>query len=137
MDNNNHIINHKAIYSYSRAQAIEDGVLVNVTDMAKAVGIKWHVAVTSSVWSDFIEWTDNDRRRQGLQDTESRLWEIIFVLHWAMKNSNKTDDVIFYELHILPRDGFSYAAKRTKLKAVVSAGDHFEPVITIMLPEED
>ncbi len=130
--NNNNIIS-----AYSRAQAIEDGILVDVTDIARAIGIKWQVAVTSSVWSDFIEWTDDDRRRQGLQDTESRLWEIVFVLHWAIKNSNKTDEVIFYELHILPRDGFSYAARRTGLKAVVSAGDNFEPVITIMLPNED
>lgn len=40
MDNNNHITNHKAIYFYNRPQAIEDGILVDVTDMAKAVGIK-------------------------------------------------------------------------------------------------
>jgi hypothetical protein len=135
MDNHNN--NNKIAYSCSRAQAIKSGILVDVTDMAKAIGIKWHVAVTSSVWSDFIEWTDYDRRRQGLQDTESRLWEIIFVLHWAMKNADKHSDIIFYELHILPRDGFSYAARRTRLKAVVSVGDHFEPIITIMLPSEN
>jgi hypothetical protein len=134
---NNHNNNNRLTYSYNRAQAIKDGILVDVTDMAKAVGVKWHVAVTSSVWSDFIEWTDYDRRRQGLQDTEGRLWHVVFVLHWALKNSNKTNDVIFYELHILPRDGFSYVARRTRLKAVVSYGDYMEPVITIMLPDKD
>jgi hypothetical protein len=46
-------------------------------------------------------------------------------------------DVIFFELDILPRDGASYRVKLTRLKAVISAGDHFEPVITIMLPDED
>ena len=54
-----------------------------------------------------------------------------------MKKSDKHADVIFYELDILPRDGISYAVKRTKLKAVISDGDHFEPIITIMLLEED
>jgi hypothetical protein len=128
---------NKLVYSYSRTQAIEDGVLVDVTDMAKAIGIKWHVAVTSSVWSDFIEWIDYDRRRQGLDDTESRLWHVVFKLRLAIKKANKHTDVIFYELDILPRDGFSYRVKRTRLKAVVSAGDYFEPVITIMLPSEN
>ncbi len=133
----NNYTNNKLVYSYSRAQAIKDGILVDVSDMAKAIGIKWHVAVTYSVWSDFIEWTDYDRRRQGLQDTESRLWHVIFSLNWALKNSNKTDDIIFYELHILPRDGFSYAARRTRLKAVANSRNQMEPVITIMLPNED
>jgi hypothetical protein len=41
--------------------------------MAKAVGIKRHVTVTSAVWSDFIEWTYNDRRRQGLQDNKDNM----------------------------------------------------------------
>jgi hypothetical protein len=133
MDN---LFNCNVISAYSRAQAIEDGILVDVTNMAKAVGIKWHVAVTSSVWSDFIEWTDDDRRRQGLQDTEGRLWHIVFTLHLAMKKADKHADVIFFELDILPRDGVSYRVKRIKLKAVVSAGDHFEAIITIILPEE-
>ena len=134
MDN---LFNNNIISAYSRAQAIEDGVLVDVSDMAKAIGIKWHVAVTSSVWFDFIEWTEDDRKKQGLDDTECRLWHVVFTLHLAIKKTDKHTDVIFYELDILPRDGFSYRVKRTKLKAVVSAGDYFEPVITIMLPNED
>ena len=89
------------------------------------------------MWSDFIEWTDYDRRRQGLDDIEGRLWHIVFMLHLAIEKAEKHTDVIFFELNILPRDGVSYRVKRTKLKAVVSAGDHFEPVITIMLPNED
>jgi hypothetical protein len=82
---NNYNNSNKLVYSYSRAQAIEDGILVDVTDMAKAIGIKWHVAVTSSVWSNFIEWTDDNGRRQGLDYTESRLWHIVFTLHLAIK----------------------------------------------------
>jgi hypothetical protein len=32
------------IYSYTRAQAIEDGVLVDVSEMAREGGIRFHVA---------------------------------------------------------------------------------------------
>ena len=34
------------ISCYSRAQAIEDGVLVDVTNMAREAGFKWPVALT-------------------------------------------------------------------------------------------
>ena len=37
------------IYSYTRAQAIEDGELVDVSDMAKQSGFKISVAVTRAV----------------------------------------------------------------------------------------
>ena len=133
----NHSKNNKLNCSYSRSQAIKDGVLFDITDMAKSVGITWHVAVTSAVWSNYIVWTDDDRRRQGIQDTADRLWHIVFTLHWTMKKSDKHADVIFYELDILPKDGVSYAVKRTKLKAVIGAGDHCESVITLMLPKDD
>ncbi len=136
---NDHSKNNKPNYhyNYNRSQAIEDGVLVDVTDTAKAIGIKWHVAVTSAVWRDYIVWTDNDIRRQGPQETADRLWHIIFILHRTMRKADRHEDVIFFELDILPRDGASYRVKLTRLKAVISAGDHFEPVITIMLPDED
>jgi hypothetical protein len=92
---------------------------------------------SSTVWRDYIVWTDHDRERQGLQETTDRLWNIVFTLHLAIKNADKHADVIFFELEVLPRDGASYRVKLTKLKAVISAGDHFEPVITIMLSRED
>lgn len=40
------------IHSYSRAQAIEDGVLVDVSSMAKEAGFIWPVAVTAAVWGN-------------------------------------------------------------------------------------
>ena len=44
---------------------------------------------------------------------------------------------LFYQLNIIPRDGKTMKAILTKLKAVCSGGDNGEPVIIIMLPEED
>jgi hypothetical protein len=37
----------------------------------------------------------------------------------------------------VPRNGKAEKAKLTQLKAIISAGDKGEPVITIMLPNED
>ena len=38
------------IYPYTRAQALEDGVLVDVSEIAKEAGIKFPVALTAAVY---------------------------------------------------------------------------------------
>ena len=43
------------IYAYTRAQAIEDGELVDVSETARESGIKFPVAVTRAVWAKYVE----------------------------------------------------------------------------------
>ena len=42
------------IYSYSRADAIRDGILIDVSETAKEAGSRWSVAVTSTLWNEYI-----------------------------------------------------------------------------------
>ena len=42
------------IYSYTRAQAIADGVLIDVTDEAKAHGFKVPVAITDHLFHGYV-----------------------------------------------------------------------------------
>ena len=56
------------ISTYTRAQAIEDGVLVDAGSMANEAGFKWPVALTSAVWVDCVAWTDADSQKQVHQD---------------------------------------------------------------------
>ena len=42
------------IARYTRAQAIEDGVLIDVSKMAKEAGFVIPVAVTDAVWNEYI-----------------------------------------------------------------------------------
>ena len=42
------------IHSYTRAQAIEDGVLVDVSDVAKEAGFKIHTVVTDNLFHTYI-----------------------------------------------------------------------------------
>ena len=44
----------KPIYVYTRAQAIEDGELIDVSKTAKQTGFKLPVAVTRAVWETSI-----------------------------------------------------------------------------------
>jgi len=119
------------IFSYSRAQAIEDGVLVDVTEMAREAGFKFPVAVTSAVWDGYIV---PDPRSVPLgQSEQGRLWDVLFVLRSYIQRSGGRATIYFPVLFIMK------ARKRRKfnLKAVCGPGDAGEPVITIMLPGED
>jgi len=125
------------IYSYTRAQAIEDGVLVDAGPIAKEVGFKLPVALTSAVWSDCVAWTDSDSRKKPFQDQSGRLYDVLFMAAFAIRTSEDSGDRLLYELYRVPRDGDSTAAERVTLKLIIGPGDHGEPVITILLLNED
>ena len=39
------------IFAYTRKQAIEDGVLIDVTETAKEAGLRFPTAITAAAWS--------------------------------------------------------------------------------------
>lgn len=132
------------IFSYTRAQAIADGVLVDVTETAKEAGFRWPVAITRTAWEDCVAWSDEDCERQVYQDESGRLWDILFLASNAIRIASakiiafqENPAQIIYELYRVPRDGKSVRPVMTKLKLIAGPGDNAEPVITIMLPNED
>ena len=58
----------EVISTYSRAQAIEDGVLVDAGEMATEVGFRIPVALTAAAWSDCVVWSHADSEHQVHQD---------------------------------------------------------------------
>lgn len=79
---------------------------------------------------------DKGGYEQTAQDIEGRLWDVLYMLRSAITKTSQTN-CILYQLLIVLRDGKSKRAKLTKLKAMIGSGDNGEPVITIMLPDED
>lgn len=123
------------ISAYSRAQAIADGELVDVTKTAKEAGFTVPVALTRRAFEELAEWTADDNRRQVYQDTDGRLWDVLWMGCLALRRVD--GDRATYVIHSVPRDGRSRRAKVTHIKAVIGPGDTPDPVITIMLPGED
>lgn len=79
------------IYGYSREQAIEDGVLVDLSEWASADkgfigGFKCPVAVTSSLW-DGIERIG----KKSCQDVRGRAHDVLFMASLAMRGMIKRD----------------------------------------------
>ena len=124
------------IYSYTRAQALEDGYLVDVSEMAREAGFKLNTVLTRTVWNDCVEWDDDDSKRQTYQDQDGRLWDVLFMAsNSARMNPNSSQ--ILYQLYRVPRGGRGKRAKLVTLKLHIGPGDQGEPVITIMMPNED
>lgn len=127
----------EVISTYTRAQAIEDGVLIDAGSMAQEAGFKWPVAVTSAAWADCIAWTEDDNRQQVYQDESGRLWDVLFMASHAIRQGSGSGDRLLFKLYRVRRDGYSKEAILATLKLIVGPGDQGKPVITILLPNED
>ncbi len=125
------------IFSYTRKQAIEDGVLIDATELAADAGFKWPVALTAAVWADCIAWSDADNERQAYQDQSGRLWDVLFMASYAIRTAKDSDQQLPFDLYRIPRNGRATKSQRLTLKLILGPGDNGEPVITIMLPQED
>jgi len=119
----------EVISTYTRTQAIEDGVLIDVTDAAKCAGIKYPVAVTQNLWSSWIE---TPEELKGLQDTSGRLWDVLWMFSIAARKA--TDDRLTFSVLFQTKER---KMEKVQLNAVCGPGDNGEPVITIMLPGDD
>ena len=125
------------ISTYTRAQAIEDGVLIDPGSMAREAGFKWPVALTINAWADCVAWTDADSQQQVHQDQSGRLWDTLYMASYAIRTSKDSGDRILFQLYRVPRDGNSTKAVLVTLKLIVGPGDSGEPAITILLSNED
>ncbi len=119
------------ISRYTRADAIADGILVDVTATAKEAGIKYPTAVTQAVFGKYVRVPD------GLsdQDEAGRLWDVLWMLHIAIRQSARNTDALHYTLAVKQFE--SAGPVPTSLKALCHPGDEGEPVITVMMPDED
>ena len=126
------------ISSYSRAQALADGALVDPGPAAREAGYKYPVALTAAVWEDAVAWADADNRRKGTaQDERGRLWDVLYMSKLAIQRHGRGTNRVPVELLRVPREGRGRQPRLIRLEAVVGPGDQGEPVITIQQPGED
>ena len=88
MEPNNPFADIPVIYSYTRAQALKDGVLVDVSKLATEAGFTVPTVVTQAVWSDCCEWTaadDKAKRRFTGQSATGRTWDVVWMAHYSIQ----------------------------------------------------
>lgn len=116
----------KMISVDSREQALRDGTLLDVTQAAREVGIKYPVALTRAAWAACINLP------AGLFRVEEalRLQEVIWMYRAAAASASGR----LANFRVLVRQNSSERTKaRVLLTALRGLGDHHEPVITIMM----
>ncbi len=118
------------VYGYSRAQALEDGVLVDVSTMAQEAGFRFPVALTRAVFEHYVAVPDG----VIAQDEAGRLWDVLYMCSLAARRSAGSE--IPFSLHVR-NDNRRGTPPLVQLKAVCGPGDDGASVITIMRPDED
>jgi hypothetical protein len=119
------------IHRYTRAQAIEDGVLIDVSAVAPEAGIRCSVALTSAVWARGVAVPPGVE----CQDEAGRLWDVLVLLRLAIGRGDGGPEVRF-GVHVR-NDNRERTPPLVRLKAVCGPGDQGEPVITVIMPDED
>jgi hypothetical protein len=119
------------IHRYTRADAIRDGVLIDVSVVAREAGIRYPVALTAAVWAKCVVVPPEVL----CQDEAGRLWDVLWLLACAARRSDGGPELC-YAVHVR-NDNNDAIPPLVQLKALCGPGDQAEPVITIMLPNED
>jgi len=120
---------------YSRRQAVEDGVLVDLMQaetigLVREAGFKFPVAMTAGAFAATAA-AIGEPLPAG-QDIQGRLWDVLWMLRCAIRGADQTDRVKF-------RVSVWNGRRRDEVKLWASCGpgDDGAPVVTMMLEGED
>ena len=138
------------IHAYTRAQAIADGVLVDLTTatddqgqlLCQQAGFKVPIAITRAAWDKTVEaggtWKPQGDGEilelKGGQSVTGRTWDVLWMLRVACGQANAVDRIHFQVLVDVNGDG---RHELVRLWALCGPGDDASPVITVMLEGED
>ena len=124
---------------YTRADAIRDGELVDVSAIASMRGFLMPLAMTRKVWDTIVEWMPEDTKRAGhMLNTTDRLIYALDCVRLAISTHNRSGQngqIVTVTLEYIPRG--ETAPTTATVNVDVGPGDDLEPVLTIMYPDED
>lgn len=117
------------ISAYTRADALADGTLIDVSEAAREVGIVFPTAITREAWGRCVAVPD------GVvgQDERGRLHDVAWMLRCAIV-AGRGDETILFEFY-LRND--NHRARLTRLKAICGPSDDGSPCVTICEPDQD
>ena len=124
--------NSELIHSYTRAEALADGVLIDVTEAAKEAAFKIPVALTTTAWAKCVAVPPGITG----EDEAGRLWDVLWMLLIAIRTHGAGGAEIRYRLPVRS-DTSDSEPPLVELKAVCGPDDSGAPCVTVMLPDED
>ena len=121
----------EVISVYSRADALRDGVLVDLTDLARQAGFRIPLAVTEAVYRSYLD-PSPELIAEG-QSRQGRAWDLLQILRFAAAVYPDRSEIHFKVLFVLSP---GCPPEPVALKALCHPGDDGEPVLTVLLPNE-
>ena len=120
------------IYTYTRAQALADGLQVDVTQTAQEAGIRFPVFLTRTVYDKYVTVPEGVTG----QDEAGRLWDIVWMTRFAIIRAKPGHDRLPVALYVR---NDNHRSRLVKLVAVCGPLDFADPqpAITVMMPDED
>jgi hypothetical protein len=106
-------------------------VLIDVSAVAREAGSRWPVALTAAAWAKCVAVPPG----VTCQDEAGRLWDLVWLLTCAVRRGGSGREVRF-GVHVR-NDNRERTPPLVRLKALCGAGDQGEPVVTVMMPDED
>jgi hypothetical protein len=125
-------VSEDLIHRYTRADALRDGVLIDVSQTAREAGIRYPVALTRAVWERCV------RVPTGVlcQDEAGRLWDVAWMLACAIRRQDGGAREVRFGVHVR-NDNRDRTPPLVRLRAVCGPGDDGEPVLPVMMPTDD
>jgi hypothetical protein len=130
--NNNESPFGEVISTYSRSQAVADGVQVDVTKTARAAGIKFPMFLTRAVFDQYVALPPDVTG----QDEAGRLFDVVWMTRFAILRARPGVDRLPVALYVR---NDNRAARLVKLIATCGPLDidDPQPAITVMLISEN
>jgi hypothetical protein len=122
----------EVIYSYSRSQAVADGVQVEVSKTAQQAGIRFPVFLTRAVYDAYVTVPPD----VSCQDEAGRLWDILTMTRFAILRSRPGCDSLPVALYVRNDNRRPRLVRLTAACGPLDIDDP-QPAITVMLPDED
>jgi len=107
-------------------------VLIDVSATAQEAGFRYPVALTAAVWGKYVAVPPGVL----CQDESGRPWDVLVMLRFAIRQQSGNGSEIRFALHVR-NDNRDRTPPLVRLKALCGPGDRGEPVLTILLPDED
>jgi len=122
----------EVFYSYTRSQAVADGVQVEVTKTAQEAGIIFPMFLTRAVFDNYVAVPEGVTG----QDEAGRLWDVVWLTRFAIIRARPGVDRLPVALYVR---NDNHRAKLVKLIATCGPLDidDPQPAITVLMPDED
>lgn len=122
----------QVVYAYTRAQALADGVQVDVSTVAGEAGIRFPVFLTRAVYDAYVTVPPNVKG----QDEAGRIWDLVWMLRFAIRKAQAGQTRLPFALYVRNDN-----CRPRLVKLIASCGaldlDNPQPAITILLPADE